>query len=172
MFIWVFVSIIGLLAIAIEDITRRSVYFFWFIIAFIGALGFIISSSGTSILFSTILTNMVICLFVALLTIGFYFLKHKQNCINFLQNSIGLGDLIILPVIIISFSPINFILFCISTIIITLIGYNFYQLSKNKEVTIPLAGFWSLGLIISIILSIFNVIDAHNDDWVYLWLMN
>ena len=172
MIVWLIVSIIGLLRIVIEDIKHRSVYVVWFIITLIGVLGFVMSSDYVSLSITNILSNLIICFFVILLTGILYFLKYKFNSAEILRKSIGIGDLLMLPIIIICFSPINFLLFCIGSIIFALLGYSIYMIFINKKVTIPLAGIWSLGLLICLILMASKIIDAQSDDWVFLWLTN
>ena len=89
MIVWLIVSIIGLLRIVIEDIKHRSVYLVWFIIALIGVLGFAMSSDYVSLSITNIISNLIICFFVILLTGILYFLKYKFNSAEILRKSIG-----------------------------------------------------------------------------------
>jgi len=65
-----------------------------------------------------------------------------------------------------AFSPANFIVFYISSITFTLVGFLIYkQIVKNASVEIPLAGAQALAMIVLLVMSNFTQLNFYSDDY-------
>lgn len=147
-----------------QDFKSRSVY--WINVPLILFLYLIyISLTNTFIpTFNEILINAVIIVFQMSFAWIFYYLKNSK--INSIKDQIGLADVLLLAVLIIFFTPINFILFELIVLSISLIASIFFTLVTNneKKVTIPLAGNLTLGLSLIFSVEYFSGIQIRNND--------
>ena len=84
-----------------------------------------------------------------LICITAYFSFKNRKFINIVNNYLGIGDILFFLVLCLGFSPFNFILFYLCSLIITLLAFLLYQiLSRSQDKEIPLAGAMALGLIV------------------------
>nr|WP_319570060.1 hypothetical protein [uncultured Draconibacterium sp.] len=170
MLIGIGLTLISLIAIAYQDFTSRSVYWWWFIVLFLGAITFTISKDTEGVEWTNILVNVCLVLLVSAAAGLYYFLRYTGRALGKLKNSIGLGDFAMLPTLILIFSPFNFLLFFIATILVSIIGSVITVVLKKKNTSIPLAGYWAVSLLFCVTASSFNIINLYNDSWIYLWL--
>ena len=143
----IWISLFFLFLIVLSDFKTRQIPIIYLIGETIASLCLGFNLIGTSLLRSTI-TNFVI--------IGFQFLvlwvwiKTKKGELgDNLWSKFGKGDLFMLAISAINLSALNYLLFTMIvsvSSIIAWLGISFIQ--KNKEQTIPFAGFLAVGLII------------------------
>jgi len=119
--------------------------------------------------FKTILSftsfNIIfITLQLALLTV-YFSLKNKKLTLR-LDKYIGLGDILLFYVFSLAFSPMNFIIFFTVSLFIILITWLIIILiAKPKITTIPLAGAFSVVMIVLLGIKIFkSEMDFYNDN--------
>jgi len=100
--------------------------------------------------FPYILTNLGF-IFVQLLGLTLYFSWKKRKWVNIMIDFFGLGDILFLIPLCFIFTPINFILFFIISLLFILILSLIYQLKiKDKSnFTIPFAGMMAISLMIN-----------------------
>lgn len=115
--------------------------------------------------------NILLLTIQTIILSAYYYLrgKHLKSIFN---NSIGLGDMAILIAVGFAFSKMNFIIFYLSGLIITLILWLAFQLLlSRKEKLIPLAGFISLYLIMIVLFELtFDQFDRLSDSFLILFL--
>nr|WP_320022264.1 hypothetical protein [uncultured Draconibacterium sp.] len=170
MLIGIGLTLISLIAIACQDFSSRSVYWWWFIVLFVGAITHTISKHPDGFSWTNILVNVCLVLLVSAAAALYYFVRYKGSAFGKLKNSIGLGDFAMLPTLVLVFSPVNFLLFFIATIVISIIGSVITVALTKKNTNIPLAGYWAVSLLFCVIGSSFSNINLYNDSWIYLWL--
>ncbi len=155
--------------IALQDFVSRSVYWWLFPLLFIGVLIFLPEIENETFNISYVLANMCLLLLVVSLTGIYYFFVYRRLALSKIEGSVGLGDLLMLPVFIVSFSPFNFILFFIASIVVALVGYIIQGMIKNDMNTVPLAGYWAVLLMICFLGSWVGDFSLKDDSWFYLW---
>lgn len=170
MLISIFLILISLLAIAYQDFNSRSVYWWWFIVLFLGAITITTSKHPDGFNWTNILVNACLVILVSATAALYYFIRYTGRAFGKLKNSIGLGDFAMLPTLIVIFSPVNFLLFFIATILVGIIGSVITIAFKKKNTSIPLSGYWAVSLLVCMIGLSFNSINLYNDSWFYLWL--
>jgi hypothetical protein len=110
-------------------------------------------------------------MFVFSLTTLYYIFFYGKSALNKLKSSIGMGDIVMLPAIVISFSPVAFLCFFVCSILLALAIYFFLALArKNKHNTIPLAGYWAILLLFSYFGEWSGWVHIMDDNWFYLWM--
>lgn len=172
MILWLIIAFSGLTGIAFQDFKSRAVYWWWFPVTFLGLIGILKSFYGTFLFVEDSIMNLGITMVVASLTALGYMVRKGLSGLITLRGSIGLGDLVMVPMLMYCFSPLNYLVFFISSLVVAIIGYLIWT-SKSRTIdTIPLAGCWSVMLFIALTLTITGLIDIRNDNWIYLWLMN
>lgn len=103
------------------------------------------------ILKNTLLNITFVALQLLLLTI--YMSIKNKKAVNILREHLGLGDVLFFVVLCIAFSPINFIVFYVISMMATLIGFVAYTaISSQKAKEIPLAGAMASFLVIAILI--------------------
>lgn len=143
------VILIGLLSVVIyQDFKNKEIS--WFLIPLLLIVG--TSNALLSIDFKEFLTYVGINLSMVILNLlgVTLFISIKEKKIkNITDSYLGLGDILFFLVLTILFSPFNFIIFFIGSILLTSLVYIIVMLfDKNKQPLIPLAGAMSLVLIV------------------------
>ena len=78
-------------------------------------------------------------------TVGLYYIvRYGLNFHKRLSNSIGLGDLLMLPLIVFVFNPLGFVGFLIISFVASIFYWWILKVFKKRESLIPLAGIQSL----------------------------
>lgn len=112
---------------------------------------------------------------IVLLQIGgasLYFSIRNKQFINIINQQLGLGDVLILLVLCLSFSPPNFVLFLTIALLTTLlITVSRIVAIGSKYIHIPLAGYlasyFNILLIIQMILKEFSLYNNHYiENWI------
>ncbi len=121
-----------------------------------------------SLNFNFIIINSLVLSAVTSLLLTYYLIKYKKKSFFKLKSSIGLGDVLMIPAFIVSFSPFNMIVVIIISLIISLLYnliINFRQIILK---TIPLAGILSLMLSLLLIADLLGLINTKNDFYPFI----
>ena len=142
-------SFVGLLFslvfIVIEDFKIRRVRIAWFGFVFLFASTYAYYFIGLEKLLLYSVINLGFLSIQALLLVGYFILKHKR-WINLTESYIGWGDVLFMLVIVSLFSPLSFILYYLSSLILALCIVLIYSLKGKALTQIPLAGIQALYL--------------------------
>ncbi len=154
--------LIVLLLISYQDFRFQAVSWILFLAGF-GLILFNSVSENTLLnLFINASGNTILVFFQ--LGIIYLYSRFKLKKQNIFKSVFGFGDLLFLIMIIPLFSPLNFIVFFLCSVIFSLIGYfllKAFKIYKNERV--PLAGLQSLFLIIVLISQFFIKFNLYND---------
>ena len=162
-----------LILIFVQDVRNRSVY--WFLFPVLVVL-FVIVHSLQHHLFAenwqAVLVNIGF-LVVQYLIVSVYFSIKSKQWVNITDNLLGWGDILFLLCITVYLSALNFLLFYVTSLIISLLIWLIWQLiSKKKNKQIPLAGLQAL--IFTVFLAVdwwFRSFDLTNDTWLLSLIM-
>lgn len=130
--------IITLLTIAYQDFKSREVQWFWFPLLLVLALFKIWYLDQFKELFSFLLNVIMVLLQLLLLTL--YFSIKERKLINIADSYLGWGDILFLLNLCFLLSPVNFILFYLVSLLVTITSYLIYNTFVNSSKPIPLAG--------------------------------
>ena len=155
----------SLAVIVFQDFKQRQISWFLIPLAFTGFVCkavFYKNSVAHDFLFNAaFILLQLICLTV-------YFSVKNKKLLNIMDTYLGLGDILFLVVVCTVFSPVNFILFYLFSMILTLLGVLVYNsFSKKQTTTIPLAGSMAAILLVLVIITIaFPGLNFYNDSLV------
>lgn len=148
-----------------QDIKHRAVSWMLFplLVAVAAVLGFV------NVYTWTYITNVGINIMTVLLITGFTFtFILVKNSLQFqsLKRYIGLGDILFFVALSLFFSPVNFVLFFLLSMIFVLLSVTIFVAGKeNKNYIIPLAGLQAFLLIIVMVCSMvfnYNLYDDYH----------
>ncbi len=151
----------GFLWITWQDIKYRKVYLYSYLMiyALYGIRFMLFKHPPMDVVWINLLVTGILVVTLLL----YYLLRYGFKTGNKIKSSIGIGDLLLIPVLTASFSPGNFVLFLIISFIIAL-SYGIISRSASKrDLTIPLAGIQSLLLAIVLILECAGLWNSWND---------
>ena len=152
-----------LLFIIYQDFRFQAVSWIFFLIGFVFTITLSVKVNSLSDLFFNLSINALFVLFQISIIYLFSWIKYKERR-NIFKSVFGFGDLLFLIMIIPLFSPLNFIVFFIASIIFSLLVYSIInRLRIYKKQRVPLAGLQSLFLSIVIISQIFIKFSLYND---------
>ena len=154
-----------LLLIAFQDFRERAVNWYLFSVAFVICAfqaSLYLDWIEIMINFGINLTLLVV-LFTTLLC--YLLIRFGRNQLS-LWNYLGLGDVLFFIVLAICFSPFNFVIFTVVSLMISLLTSILFLSGR----TVPLAGIQALCLGIFSILQYFLDRSPFNDNWIYLWM--
>lgn len=155
----------SLAVIVFQDFKQRQISWFLIPLAFTGFVCkavFYKNSVAHDFLFNVaFILLQLICLTV-------YFSVKNKKLLNIMDTYLGLGDILFLVVVCTVFSPVNFILFYLFSMILTLLGVLVYNSFSRKQTnTIPLAGSMAAMLLVLVIITIiFPRLNFYNDSLV------
>lgn len=96
-----------------------------------------------------------------------YFSLKNRKLTNIVNQYIGIGDLLFFVVICAAFSPVNFILFYCACLVISLLFVAVWKAAIRREMReIPLAGIFSVVMIVIVVCNYVFQIDFYNDELV------
>ena len=162
-----------LLIVVIQDFRYREIS--WFLIPLL-IIVFVSKGLITISPLELVRFSFINCAFVGIqlaLLSAYVSLKNKR--LIFIVNShLGLGDILFFIVICIAFSPANFIVFYVSSLVFALIVFVIYKLIvKNNNEHIPLAGMIALLLVIVILLKLLlPQLNFYDDSFIVSILTN
>ena len=110
-------------------------------------------------------TTNVILLAINLFGVFAIISLREKRITNIINSYIGLGDILFFVVLAGAFSPMNFLIFYIGSVLISCIALLIWkQIKNNTELLFPLAGIISALLIPVLVLSqLYKSIDLFND---------
>jgi hypothetical protein len=151
--------------IVFQDFKQRQIS--WFFIPLLLA-GFIYKAFYTNngVGVNGLLVNVgFVLLQLTVLTI--YMSVKNKKMVNIINSYLGIGDVLFFIVLCGAFSPINFLVFYLCSIVLTLIGYLLYNIMiKGSQKEIPLAGAMASGMILLMIANIFlPKMNLYSDDF-------
>jgi hypothetical protein len=132
--------IIVFVFIFIQDFKSRLVY--WFLYPLLGILCFFIQTTHNS-LYSTLINSVINLVFVVLILITSYGYSWFKLQKHFLKEVFGIGDVLFFLAICFSFSTGSFLILFVFALFFSLI-LHFFMKQRDKEKTVPLAGYMSL----------------------------
>lgn len=156
---------VPLFGIIYQDFKSRQIYWFWppllFVLFFFQSVQEI---SGIEIVKNVSISTLFVV--VNLLMVSLYFSLKEKKWINIFKRHFGIGDFLFFLALTPVFSPINFVIFfVISLILIGLVHVILITFGQKAIKTIPLAGWLSVLLVIALLLNafLFNI-NPLNDD--------
>lgn len=151
-----------------QDLSSRSVW--WYLFPFTAILGIIntymLTGSWKQTLIYSLINTGITGLQFALLKL--YFSLKKNGNSRLINEKIGLGDLLFLLAACCFFSPFNFLLFYCGSLLFTLIFHWLIGKMVNNvkfSLTVPLAGWMAVFLILYIITFHISKNVLTEDDW-------
>ncbi len=165
-----FCLVVFLLVISFQDFKQREISWllipFTFLALFLDATYFITSDL---IIKNTLLNLAFVTVQLLLLTL--YMSIKNKKITNILHQHLGLGDLLFFVVLCVAFSPINFIVFYLFSMMTTLVGYIAYAVifPKKNLKEIPLAGAMASILVVTILI---NTLTRHMNFYDDNFLLN
>lgn len=148
--------LVSLAVIVVQDFKYRQIS--WFLIP-LALCGFVYKAflSG-DFTWRHFLLNAAFVL-LQLIVLSFYFSLKRKKPINIIDSYLGLGDILFFLLLCAVFSPANFILFYVFSLLITLMSVVIYTvISKRQTPSIPLAGAMA-GMVLLLMLT--NFIFPH-----------
>lgn len=146
------VALFGFGLIAFQDVKERMVY--WVLFPMVGLfLGLAHWQKSTPKAF--MMFSLVNVFFVTmLLLISWLYTKYIKGA-KYLNQSLGLGDLLFFYAIAFGFPTMTFIVLFVSALVFSLALHIALGISK-RQATVPLAGYMSLFLMVTVLLSNFS----------------
>ncbi len=163
--------IICLLFLFYQDMKHRAVY--WIVFPILLILLFLVSKEQDY--FPIVLTNSfvnILFLLIQLILLTGYFSIKKKQWINLLNSYLGLGDVLFLLTIAFYFSPANFLVFYIISLLLVLLAtILFFSQNTQRTFKIPLAGLQSLFFALILLMDWNNnSLNLQNDQWILNYL--
>jgi hypothetical protein len=155
--------IVILILIAYQDFRFRAVSWLWFpLLAGIMILDNIHCSTVDASL-NIFLLNLAFVV-IQLLVVTVYLSIKNKAFVRIWQHHLGLGDILFFMILCLFFSPVNFILFYLGSLICCIIGVLCVRKFNAAITLIPLAGIQSALLVVLIVLNLMTrSIDYHVD---------
>lgn len=140
-----FLILITFLSICYQDFKVREVYLLtYFLLYFLIFMDGLISRVFLNIDF--IIINSCMLIAVSCLLLMYYLIRYGKVSLSKLKASVGWGDILMVPVFVVSFSPANMIFVFIFTLVLSLVYHVVSNFRSLNDATIPLAGIQSLVL--------------------------
>ena len=167
------ILLVGLLGIVIyQDFKFRAVS--WIVFPILGAIASalgLMHVTGAELLDSAIVNLGFVGLIFGGLTL--YFSIKERALVNIINKYIGIADLLLLIVIALLFSPVNFIMYYVTSLVLITMGSVVYLLiKKDMKAEIPLAGAFSIVLIVCLAYAGFTGDISLYDDGFVIELLN
>jgi hypothetical protein len=100
---------------------------------------------------------------IQLVLLTLYICIKNKRIVNPINSYLGSGDILLFLALTLGFSPLNFLTFYISSILLSLVFFLVWKIiTKSKEQEVPLAGILSISLII--VQFVFSSEQLHNDS--------
>jgi len=124
-----------------QDSKDRLVY--WFLYPLIGVLAYVIQSNTINnyilVIYNSLLNMILVSLIVIIAWIYSAVIKKKK----FLNESIGIGDILLFIFLCFTFTTITFIILFVFSLIFSLVLYQYFK-TRILQDTVPLAGYIAL----------------------------
>ncbi len=159
-----FAFIFWLIIISIQDFKYRAISWYLFPVGLgILILHIVHLETGTGHIRNVLFNTGFVILQLSIVT-AYFSIKHKRF-VNIFNRYFGVGDLLFLWVITLAFSPVNYMVFVIFSLFMSLTGFLIFTLFKEVE-KIPLAGAMAVLLAGVTGLAYFIPLDLHSDQWI------
>jgi hypothetical protein len=140
------ITIVALLAIFGQDIRSRSVYWWLFPALLIGLLNIrLLEHEPFTIIIRSTGMNLVFLVLQLLIVSAYFSLKHR-SWVNITRQLLGWGDILFLAAITVYLSFLNYLLFYLVSLTMSLLIGLSFQAGNGKPGQIPLAGLQALAL--------------------------
>ena len=147
------ISILGYVAVAVEDFSERTVHWWLFLLlALSGGLAFYSMLDLELLLINIALNLCIVCLILAIL-LGYSRLVLKKPLFNV---ALGLGDALLFVVLAVSFPVYAFVVLFAFSVLFSLLLHLLFSKSQ-KHTTVPLAGYMSIFVTIALVLQFAGV---------------
>lgn len=153
------IGILVLLGLICYEDFRSRMISLWLLIGLLvlQAISLFLNQPFISVLEQSWINTCILILLFAIVMV-YYFLKCG-HWVNIFDNYIGTGDILLLLIISLGFSPVNFLMFVLTCFILILIITGVISLMRNGRITtIPLAGY------LAIFFGLFLIINAFVPD--------
>ena len=140
--------------IAWQDLKHRNVLVISFIICYL--LTGIFLSLYQKPNWDNVLLNLAIVGFMVSFTGIYYILRYRLKFIERLKRSIGLGDIAMVPFLVLYFGPYGLLLFLVISFSLCLFYWVLAKKGQGKSLLVPLAGIQSLMLPVLLWYDFFN----------------
>jgi len=169
-YVFTIAATVALGMIAYQDWRARSVYWWWF--AVLAGAGFLKGArEAGGLYFQDVLVNLGF-LAVQVVALRLYFLVRRRKDVGFIDKKIGLGDLLFLAVAACFFSPLNFIVFYVGSLVFAIVVWLVFRgrrtlppAGRTRSETLPLAGMQAVFFIACLFISAIWKYSLLNDDW-------
>lgn len=145
------ISMAVLAAIAAEDARHRLISWYWLpvlLLIFVLEAFTQLKPDEAGMYFIINLSFLL----VQLLLVTVYFSIRQKRPVNIINTWLGIGDILFFVVLCAAFSPLNYLLFYLLSLLFTIAGYIAYKIIKGRSSTIPLAGAVALLLFLCLLL--------------------
>lgn len=161
-----FALVLVLLVMGIQDFRFRAIS--WYLFPTLAVM-LLLTNPSFSWYSSFVNVGFIACVFI-LLT-GWFSLRNG-TLVNLTRQHLGIGDILFLLSLAFFFSPVNFFLFYLISLLLIAIGTGLYLvLYRPKDFSIPLAGLQGFVLTAVLMVSWIGKIDISNGDFIVdlLW---
>lgn len=160
------ICILALVTIAVQDFRSRTIA--WWLLPPLLISLFLIGLTQTSIgiIFKHAAFNIA---FIALqlFLLMLYFSIRERRFIRLIDTHIGLGDVLLLSCLCMGFSPMNFIVVLLCSLLLSLLATLAWRVIRPQtSPLIPLAGLLAIPIIVLVTFSSFSSLNLHNDAWI------
>ena len=155
-----------LITIFFQDVMQREVYWFLFPMVFVLCGIYFLQTLPFIQLLAHFGINILIIGIMIVILMAYLYLRFRDAKIV-LWNYLGLGDVLFFGVVGICFSPLNFVLFTIISLLLSLL-FSLFFIKRNA--TVPLAGFQALCLLLTLVVQITTSFNPFNEYWIYQWI--
>jgi hypothetical protein len=166
-YIFLIASTFILLTIAYQDFTSRSVVWVCFPLLALAGMGHSwLDTHSPSTLGAWFSINIGFLLLQFALLKAYFFIKEPARP-AFIDSKIGWGDILFLVAACFFFSPLNFIIFYIGSLVFTICVYAALRwiFQRGGTWTVPLAGLQAVFFILFTCISGYYHYSLLNDDW-------
>ena len=151
--------------ISYQDFKNREVSLIFFPVALVLVLWLGLQTLSVKEIAINFLINTALIVQELFLVWLYFFLKERQVK-KFVNQKIGLGDLLFIPVLAGGFSIGQFNVFIVFSLIIILLFWVFYRmLFRTGSKIIPLAGGWAILYVLTLLIDrAFDLFSRYNDE--------
>ncbi len=150
---------------AYEDFRHRAIHWVWLLLLTAGIV-WAFPTMGREALINL----MLIAVQLGILTLYF---SIKQGRLVYLPDGLlGWGDILFYIPLCLLLSPENLVCFTVVSMLLTLVGFAAYSYLQHSQITIPLAGCFSLCLMGTLVLGMLTGFDVQRDSIIREMVMN
>jgi hypothetical protein len=159
---WLLVPVLSI--VVWEDFKYRAVS--WWLFLLLAAMAFFVEYQWFSFIDVSMNAGFVI---IQLVILTIYFSIKEKKKVNLMTRYLGLGDILFWIILCLLFSPVNFTLFFMASMVLVMIVVGVWKIAKLKPVmtTVPLAGIQAAVLLAVLLIHLLsNNISFRDDRWI------